>query len=355
MPAPQPMPPIPAHVITGPLGSGKTTLIARLLADKPPAENWVVLLNEYSEAGIDALTVAAAARGAYDVRLIPGGCLCCTGEDDFRRNLQRLVTEVRPARLLVEPSGIGHPAGIVEELLAHEAAGQLRLDGIVSLVDPARLAAALDGSDPLLRDQIDIGDALVLSKADLADATQLEAFAGLVARANPGKAWSGTSVTGALPLAALEAGQGSRRTAPGATARPDDHAAVRAGVDAHVHGARHDAADPDPVSLAGGQRRVVVRLGRAGASWWFDRAVCFDESRVVSRLAQAVRGFARFKAVLRVAEDRWLLAQHEGGALTLRESSWRRDSRAEVIGRAEQQIDWPSLDAAFAAARVASR
>ena len=52
--------PIPAHVVTGPLGSGKTTAIARLLAAKPPGQNWVVLLNEFSEAGIDALTVASA-------------------------------------------------------------------------------------------------------------------------------------------------------------------------------------------------------------------------------------------------------------------------------------------------------
>jgi G3E family GTPase len=347
--------PIPAHVITGPLGSGKTTLIARLLAEKPLVENWVVLLNEYSEAGIDALTVAAAARGAYDVRLIPGGCLCCTGEDDFRRNLQRLVTEVRPARVLVEPSGIGHPAGIVEELLAYESAGRLRLESIVSLVDPARLAAALDGSDPLLRDQIDIGDALVLSKADLADATQVESFATLVARANPVKAWSGPSVGGELPRAALEAGRGGSRAAARAMSRPGSHAAASGGRVAHEHGTHRDVDGGDTVSIAGGERRGVRHLGRPGASWWFGRGVCFDEARVLGLLGQAVRGFARFKAVLRVAEDRWLLAQHEGGALTLRESSWRRDSRAELIAQAGQPVDWPVLDAVFAATQVAGR
>ena len=62
-------PPIPAWVVTGPLGCGKTTLIAGLLAAKPAQERWAVLLNEFSDAGIDALTVAAAARGPYDVRL----------------------------------------------------------------------------------------------------------------------------------------------------------------------------------------------------------------------------------------------------------------------------------------------
>jgi G3E family GTPase len=353
MPPPQAQAPIPAHVITGPLGAGKTTLIARLLADKPPLENWVVLLNEYSEAGIDALTVAAAARGAYDVRLVPGGCLCCTGEQDFRRNLQRLVGAVRPARLLVEPSGIGHPAGIVEELLAFESAGQLRLEGVVSLVDPARLGAALEGSDPLLRDQIDIGDALVLTKADLADESHLEAFASLVARASPVKAWFGTSVGGVLPRAALEAGRAAGRTAASTTSRSADPVAPRVRPADHVHGEHRDLDGADAVSIVGGERRALRHLGRAGASWWFGPAVCFDEARVVGLLGPAVRGFARFKAVLRVAEDRWLLAQHEGGPLTLRESSWRRDSRAELIAREGQQVHWPALDAVFTAAQRA--
>ena len=112
--------PVPVWVVTGPLGCGKTTILAQLMADKPPDERWVVLLNEFTDAGIDALTVAAAAQGAYDVRLVPGGCLCCAGEADFRRTLQELLAPEGnpPARILVEPSGIGHPAGIVEELLA---------------------------------------------------------------------------------------------------------------------------------------------------------------------------------------------------------------------------------------------
>jgi len=66
-----------AHVITGSFGSGKTTAIRRLMAQKPEGELWVVILNEFTDAGIDALQVAQSARGKYDVRLVAGGCLCC--------------------------------------------------------------------------------------------------------------------------------------------------------------------------------------------------------------------------------------------------------------------------------------
>ena len=62
-----------AHVITGSFGSGKTTAIRRLMSTKPESELWVVILNEFTDAGIDALQVAESARGSYDVRLVAGG------------------------------------------------------------------------------------------------------------------------------------------------------------------------------------------------------------------------------------------------------------------------------------------
>lgn len=340
--------PIPTHVVAGPLGCGKTTLIAQWLAGKPANENWVVLLNEYSEAGIDALTVASAARGAYDVRLIPGGCLCCAGEDDFRRNLRTLVEDVRPARILVEPSGVGHPAGMVEELLAHEAAGELELEGIVSLIDPARLDRALDAAEELLQAQLEIGDALVLTKADLATPAQRTQFAALCERVEPRKAWVGASENGRLPFAALQAGLQRRtdqRAAVAARGRPASH---------RPHGHGDDAAGAVQTA-AGGLRRPVALVGYDGACWEFPRAIGFDEDRLLALLPAGLAGAVRFKAVLRVAEDRWVLLQHDGARFDLRESSWRRDSRAEIIFPQGRRIDWPRLDALLARAQAVPR
>lgn len=344
--------PIPVWVVTGPLGCGKTTLIAGLLADKPPAERWVVLLNEFTDAGIDALTVAAAARGAYDVRLVPGGCLCCAGEADFRRNLQELTAAQidRPARIIVEPSGIGHPAGIVEELLAHQAAGRLTLEGILGLVDVGSLGA--DGIPPpsdderqaLARASAEIADVLALAKGDQADSAQRAAFERHAAAMFPVKRAAGLVEHGRLSpelLAAL-GGESAPAAAPdgcdgqlpadpaGSAARPHVHDVERAQRLTEV------VVTPVGPPGSGGERRDARHLGRAGARWRFPVEVSFSEARVMALLGAlpgdlpGIGRPERVKAVLRVGEDEWVLVQRAGEAVTLAPTAWRRDNRIEV-------------------------
>lgn len=360
MSAPAVSAPIPAWVITGPLGCGKTTLIAGLLAAKPADEHWAVLLNEFTDAGIDALTVAAAARGPFDVRLIPGGCLCCAGEADFRRTLQELVAGPRPARIIVEPSGIGHPAGIVEELLAHQAAGGIRLEGVLGLVDPASLAEGASTDDASVRDERDelalataeIADVLALAKADLATPAQIAAFESRAAALFPAKRRIGQVMQGRVPADLLEAlraeGAAVPRDAGSASAaarvRPHSHAAERASAAEHdaVHDHAHDHAHgaahgTDAVAVAGAGERVgFSHLGRVGARWTFPPSVSFSEARVLMALGADTEGLTglghpeRIKAVLRIDEDEWVLVQRAGGRVSLAPTAWRRDNRIEV-------------------------
>lgn len=345
------MTPIPAWVVTGPLGSGKTTVISRLLASKPPDERWVVLLNEYSDAGIDTLTVAAAARGAFDVRLVPGGCLCCVGELDFRRNLQELVEVSRPDRIVVEPSGLGHPAGIVDELLGYEARGALRLEAILGLLDPARLDEAIDHAGSLPRGIADIADSLVLSKSDLASERQRERFLAFAAELFPAKRWAGCMRAGDVPAAALISAahppRGVSAVGSGAPASVHGHA------EAHEHELEHaqEASPEQATEGAAGVRRVVRQLGHVGASWVLPRAAGFAEEALLSALRGASRNprVRRLKLVARVAEDDWILAQVAAGRVEQVPSSWRRDSRIElVLDAGESPVDWVAWDALWA-------
>jgi G3E family GTPase len=339
--------PIPAWVITGPLGCGKTTVIARWLAEKPADENWVVLLNEYTDAGIDALTVAAAAQGAYDVRLVPGGCLCCAGEADFRRNLQDLVERVRPAGILVEPSGIGHPGGIVEELLAHEAAGNIRLCGVIGLVDPTHL----DRSDETSIAVREICDAWVLTKADVASPEHIQRFRAIASELFPAKSWLGEIVQGELPESLLQAIDRGRSDRPIAAShsRPHSHALERERASSHAHA----HAETDRPSSRGDSidRREFHHLDRHGARWVFPRAMSFVEVRLLTLLSSDLSLFdpglsrpERLKAVIRVDEDAWLLVQMVEGRLSMQPTSWRRDNRIEVQLSAGAEWDLEAWD-----------
>jgi G3E family GTPase len=355
--------PIPVRVLTGPLGCGKTTAIAALLAGKPPEENWVVLLNEFTDAGIDALTVAAAARGVYDVRLVPGGCLCCTGDADFRRNLRELIDVVRPARILVEPSGIGHPTGIVEELLAHESAGQVHLEAVVTLVDPPRLPELLGGmAHEELRAAVDIADVLVLSKADLASSEQQQWFKHFAASLYPPKFMTAQSLRGAIPAAVWHGASAARFAAAAARAaaarRASAHCGAAPGATA-LTGADHDhdhaeSFASEAIAIAGGgERQEFFALRRHGARWIFPRQQAFSRTRLLAALGSALEEWApglgraeRIKAAVRVAEDEWLLVQRVGDQLSVAPSAWRRDNRLEVLcaaGVAWKPEAWDAL------------
>ncbi|KPY11271.1 Cobalamin synthesis protein/P47K family protein [Pseudomonas savastanoi pv. phaseolicola] len=131
---------IPTHVIGGPLGAGKTSLIKRLLAQKPAHERWAVLINEFGQIGLDAALLTTDADGIA-LGEVAGGCLCCVNGVPFQIGLGRLLRKARPDRLLIEPSGLGHPAQLMAQLREAPWRGVLNVQpGVVVLDAQAMLA-----------------------------------------------------------------------------------------------------------------------------------------------------------------------------------------------------------------------
>ena len=130
---------IPTHVIAGPLGAGKTTLIQHLMAHKPPHERWAVLVNEFGQIGLDA---ALMSQGDDQVTIaeVAGGCVCCVNGAPFQIGLSRLLRKARPDRLLIEPSGFGHPVQIMKQLSEAPWRGVLALQPCVMVLDTQALA-----------------------------------------------------------------------------------------------------------------------------------------------------------------------------------------------------------------------
>ena len=163
----------------------------------------MVVLNEFTDAGLDALSVAEAARGQFDVRLVATGCLCCVGELEFNKQLRDILRNFKPARLLIEPSGAGHAAEIVDILAQYETQRALVLDSVICLVDAldaARISRSRAASE---WSQIQSADVLLLSKPDLAGEAERQAFAEIAAAQYPAKGYVGSCLNGELPPESL--------------------------------------------------------------------------------------------------------------------------------------------------------
>ena len=158
---------IPVSIVTGFLGSGKTTLIGRVLRD-PAFARTAVIVNEFGEIGLDHELIASSDE---TLMALTTGCLCCAVQGDLSRTLLNLRATQANAydRVLIETSGLADPAPILHALMTDRALAQDHaIDTIATVVD-SLLGADTLAAHPEARRQVALADVLILSKLDLAD------------------------------------------------------------------------------------------------------------------------------------------------------------------------------------------
>lgn len=161
---------IPTNLITGFLGVGKTTAIQHLLAQKPEQERWAVLVNEFGEIGVDASlldTATDSEDGGLFIREVPGGCMCCAAGLPMQVALNQLISRARPDRLLIEPSGLGHPREVMQSLLQPEYTQIIALRSIVTLVDARKIKEQRYTEHLTFNQQLEVADKILANKSDL--------------------------------------------------------------------------------------------------------------------------------------------------------------------------------------------
>ena len=188
---------IPATIVTGFLGSGKTTLIRRLL-ETANGRRMALIVNEFGEVGFDGELLAdcgEAACGKDDIVELANGCICCTVADDFLPVMEALLArDMPPDHIIIETSGLALPQPLVKAFNWPSVKGRVTVDGVVTVVDAEAVAAgrvaadeaaiarqreaddALDHDSPieeLFEDQLRCADLVVLSKTDLVSDSQL--------------------------------------------------------------------------------------------------------------------------------------------------------------------------------------
>jgi G3E family GTPase len=178
---------IPITVLTGFLGSGKTTVLNGLLRH-PEMANTAVVVNELGDIGLDHLLVRSSDE---NVVLLDSGCLCCTIHNTLRETLAelwlgRVRGELPPFdRVLVETTGLADPGPILQSITTDPSiTDHFRLDGIVTCVDAVHAPRQL-AEQPETARQIAVADRLVLTKTDAAPAARTEAVTARLAALNP--------------------------------------------------------------------------------------------------------------------------------------------------------------------------
>ncbi|WFM69773.1 GTP-binding protein [Halomonas sp. CKK8] len=314
---------VPVHLVTGFLGSGKSTLIRRLIEQKPEGERWAVVINEFGRVGIDQAMFAE--RDDLVVKGLPGGCLCCQLAFVLQASLVNLLHRHRPDRLIIEPSGLGHPAGLLDVLRGEGFEGVLDVRDIIALLDPRRLDDPRAREHETFRDQLAMADGVALTMTDLATPAQREAARSRLGECWPPKRWLAEAPHGELPLSQL---LDSRRHAWSTAAASPSHQAARPAAATLVLD-DVEFREPEPGRPL---REEGASLGHATLGWRWHAAEVFDLDQVTMLLG-ALPAELRVKGVLHTT-DGWKLYNRAGGTVSLSDTAWRRDSRLELIGEA---------------------
>lgn len=340
---------VAANLICGFLGVGKTTALRHLLRHKPKDEYWAIVLNEFGEVGIDGAIVAASNDGIA-VKEIAGGCLCCATAPMLRVGIQRLLHARWPDRLLIEPSGLGHPAKIAAMLKDPWMSRSLALKSVLCIVDAREFAQPKYREHPIYAEQLRTADAIILNKADLASPSEREFAQQALAAMSPPKVILGAIEQGAIPQEWLDVELTDGVTA--ATLEPTPRVN-------RLTGAARDRAEDVAGDLGHDSMRHVMRSadGFQSHAWIFPAGAVFVESKIESlfgRLgdrqwlgATAVRA----KALVRTQATRWLALNWRNATYSKEIVSAALDSRVEVV--LESMRKWsqqPTFEAELRAA-----
>ncbi|MEX0334816.1 GTP-binding protein [Vibrio tubiashii] len=313
---------IPTNIITGFLGTGKTTAILNLLKEKPEGERWAVLVNEFGEIGIDGAMLTD--QGAL-IKEVPGGCMCCAAGVPMSVAITALL-RTKPDRLIVEPTGLGHAHKVLATLTSSQFSDYIDLRATIGLVDPRNLTKEKYLQNQNFTDQLAISDIVIGNKVDQCHVSDVDAFNDWVTDQTPPKVFSQLVKQGNFPIELLDS--------------PRREHSVSTEVAAHHH--EHAELEPQ-FALAPDQtyvRKENKGQGYFSCGWIFGAEVVFNFDELFSVLSDLTA--ERVKGVLNTTNGCFAF-NVSNGVVSVNEMSLEGfESRLEVIDN--QLLPWDQLE-----------
>ncbi len=316
---------IPTHVISGSLGVGKTSVLRSLLAQRPSSERWAVLINEFGEVGLDTALLAGDQEGVSFTE-VAGGCVCCVNGVPFQVALVQLLRKAKPDRLFIEPSGLGHPLQLLQQLRDVPWLDVLAVQPVVLVLDAQKTTAhqALAEIEPPLLAQTGL---VVINKCEGISPEQAELWQQPFAP---------------LQVLCTRQGQLDYQCLPGHQQRAGEQTI-------------EDAFAPDRAALATvwtDSQQPICSVNQQGAAWsigWrWHPSQQFELMRVQLWLGRM--GWQRAKCVLH-SNAGWLSGNAlDGQMIHWQNTEWRKDSRLDLIFTQAQ--DPQQLTAELSACRL---
>ena len=326
----------PVTIITGFLGVGKTTAIRHLLATAANSgKNWAVLVNEFGEVGIDG---AVLSEGGLDIAEVPGGCICCSAGLALRATLVQLLRR-NPDRLLIEPTGLAHPASVIDVLRGPGIKSVVDLRATIALVDPRHVSSERHRESDTWKDQVTAADILVANRCDLADDTAIQQFLDFAHELFPPKVLVSTTTEGELDPAWLDLDPSIKE--------PQRHA--------HVHPPPLLALPP---TLHVKSPHAAEETTHLTSGWIWPVDAVWDREALMETLQDLMhdhpaipQGLLRLKGVFRTRRTR-MLVNATPEVMRAEGINYRRDSRVELIAADGSTPDWSRVEDLLNEARI---
>ena len=329
---------ISTNVIVGFLGSGKTTAIAKLIDQRAEGEKWSILVNEFGVVSIDHALVDSTMEGVA-VEELGGGCACCTLAFAFKPLLAQFIRRTKPDRLILEPSGVSHPAKVIDILRSPDFAGAIEVRNIICLIDPEDFEDPRWRETAVFQDQIQLADIIVLNWTDTRERELIDRCREWVESFRPPKQLIVETSFGKIDSELLDMEFDTVRFPLFVDAHPSPeqgHSTLPV-LDLDSEAIRHTEGDSNQQAKPASQKPLPgkpLRFQNADTSydacgWIFHVDDVFDRDELLDLLGY-VHPIVRLKGVFRCKDDWWNINRAKDGT-SYASSVYRRDSRLEII------------------------